>query len=170
MCLHSTCFTCMQVLRLSDDRVRCAPLCTGTNLVSVLRLHLICISLVQRMTANVRTISPPCLQTKDVEVNFEQMFLNTVEGLEAGGAKLQHVQFVSGEACCLYDGLYKTCTAMMALIAAPLLSECTLVCNICRDQMVRCMTCNLMHAPLVAACGSVHMSHHQQSDTCLLSA
>jgi hypothetical protein len=31
-------------------------------------------------------------------VNFEQMFLNTVEGLEAGGAKLQHVQFVSGEA------------------------------------------------------------------------
>ena len=40
-----------------------------------------------------------CLQTKDVEVNFRQMFLNTVEGLEAGGAKLQHVQFVSGEAC-----------------------------------------------------------------------
>lgn len=55
------------------------------------------------MTAKVRTVSSPCLQTKDVEVNFEQMFLNTVEGLEAGSAKLQHVQFVSGEAGGLYD-------------------------------------------------------------------
>lgn len=28
------------------------------------------------------------------------MFKNTVEGLEAGGAKLEHVQFVSGEESC----------------------------------------------------------------------
>lgn len=36
------------------------------------------------------------VQVKDVEVNFSQMFVNTVEGLEAGGAQLQHVHFVSG--------------------------------------------------------------------------
>jgi nucleoside-diphosphate-sugar epimerase len=33
---------------------------------------------------------------RDVEVNFSQMFVNTVEGLEAGGAQLHHVHFVSG--------------------------------------------------------------------------
>ena len=42
-------------------------------------------------------------------MNFEQMFLNTVEGLEAGGAKLQHVQFVSGEAGSLDHVLHKAC-------------------------------------------------------------
>ena len=36
------------------------------------------------------------VQTKDVEVNFSQMFVNTVEGLEAAGARLEHVHFVSG--------------------------------------------------------------------------
>ena len=100
-----------------------------------------------------------CLQTKDVEVNFEQMFLNTVEGLEAGGANLQHVQFVSGEACCLYDELYKTCTAMMALIAAPLLSKRASLCNFCRYQMVRCMLRRHDYVPLIDAFRFGQVSH-----------
>lgn len=41
------------------------------------------------------------VQVKDVEVNFSQMFVNTVEGLEAGGAQLQHVHFVSGTLNCV---------------------------------------------------------------------
>ena len=47
-------------------------------------------------------------------MNFEQMFLNTVEGLEAGGAKLQHVQFVSGEACSTHINLHKSFPLVMA--------------------------------------------------------
>ena len=34
-------------------------------------------------------------QVKDVEVNHG-MFVNTIEGLEAAGAHLQHVHFLSG--------------------------------------------------------------------------
>ena len=144
----------MQVLRLSDDRVRCAPLCTGTSFVSILRLHLICNQSGAAHDCQSANRFFPCLQTKDVEVNFEQMFLNTVEGLEAGGAKLQHVQFVSGEACDLYDELCKACTLMTAFIdLSPLLSQRALVCPFCRYQMVRCTLCHLNYAPLVDACG-----------------
>ena len=108
----------MQVLCLSDDQVRCAPPCTGTNLVIALHLHIVCLSPVRRITA-VRTVLVSFPQTRDVEVNYEQMFLNTVEGLEAGGAKLQHVQFVSGEACDMCSPmLHKACTLMMPVTSA----------------------------------------------------
>jgi hypothetical protein len=65
-------------------------------------------------------------------VNFEQMFLNTVEGLEAGGAKLQHVQFVSGKACSTHISLHKSCLFVMAR-SATLLSSI-----LCHDASIVC--------------------------------
>jgi hypothetical protein len=92
-------------------------------------------------------------------VNFEQMFLNTVEGLEAGGAKLQHVQFVSGEACNMRDVLRVACTSMKALISASQFVKPSLLCNVCRYQMVRCMTCDHHCAPLLDARGFGQVSY-----------
>jgi hypothetical protein len=77
------------------------------------------------------------LQTKDVEVNFSQMFLNTVEGLEAGGAKLQHVQFVSGEACRLHTDAHTQYRCLGLPPCSPrLLMIQLMLCKICRWQMV----------------------------------
>lgn len=94
-----------QVLRLPDDRVACAtgmllPVCLCLWSCT-LRVHNRCNAGLKGPTPQAENCSVFAVQVKDVEVNFSQMFVNTVEGLEAGGAQLQHVHFVSGTLNCV---------------------------------------------------------------------